>query len=63
MFKITDCKIKVKNGKLTATITLSGTGYDRLFLGTKEEALKAKDSALIPCKVDSNGKYTSFRTE
>ena len=58
MFKITDCKIKVKNGKPTATITLSGTGYDRLFLGTKEEALKAKDSALIPCKVDSNGKYT-----
>ena len=58
MFKITDCKIKVKNGKLTATITLSGTGYDRLFLGAKEDALKAKDSALIPCKVDSSGKYT-----
>ena len=26
MFKIIDCKIKVKKGKITATITLSGTG-------------------------------------
>lgn len=58
MFKIIDCKIKVKKGKITATITLNGTGYDRLFLGTKENALKAKDSSLIPYKTDKNGKYT-----
>lgn len=58
MFKITDCKITVKSGKITAVITLSGTGYDKLFLGTKEDALKADDSSLISYKVDSNGKYT-----
>lgn len=43
MFKINACEITVKNGKVTAKITLSGTGYDRLFLGTK---------------VDAEGKYT-----
>ena len=58
MFKIIDCKIKVKKGKITATITLSGTGYDKLFLGTKEAALKASDSKLIPYKVNKNGQYT-----
>lgn len=58
MFKITDCKITVKSGKITAVITLSGTGYDKLFLGTKEDALNADDSSLISYKVDSNGKYT-----
>lgn len=58
MFKIEACKIVVKNGKATATITLSSTGYDKLFLGSKEDALKAKDSELIPYVVDKNGKYT-----
>ena len=58
MFKIIDCKIKVKKGKITATITLSGTGYDNLFLGTKKAALKASDSKLIPYKVNKNGQYT-----
>lgn len=58
MFKITACELTVKNGKVTATITLSGTGYDKLFLGTKEEALKAADSKLISYKVDKEGKYT-----
>ena len=58
MFKINACEITVKNGKVTAKITLSGTGYDRLFLGTKEEALKAADSKLISYKVDAEGKYT-----
>lgn len=58
MFKINACTITVKNGKLTATITLGGTGYDKLFLGTKEEALKADDSKLISYKVDKDGKYT-----
>ena len=58
MFKINACKITVKNGKVTAMITLSGTGYDRLFLGTREEALKADDSKLISYKKDADGKYT-----
>ena len=58
MFKIEGCKITVKSGKCTATITLSGTGYDKLFLGSKEDAQKAKDSELISYKVDKDGKYT-----
>lgn len=58
MFKIIACKLVAKSGKVTATITLSSDGYDRLFLGSKEDALKADDSNLISYKVDGNGKYT-----
>lgn len=58
MFKILDCRLKIKKGKITAVITLSSTGYDRLFVGTKEDALKAKDKKLISYKVDKNGRYT-----
>lgn len=58
MFKINACELTVKNGKVMAKITLSGTGYDRLFLGTKEDALKADDSKLISYKKNKDGKYT-----
>lgn len=58
MFKIIACKLVAQSGKVTATITLSSDGYDRLFLGSKEDALKADDSNLISYKVDGNGKYT-----
>ena len=58
MFKINACELTVKNGKVTAKITLSGTGYDRLFLGTREDALKADDSKLISYKKNKDGKYT-----
>lgn len=34
MFKVVDCKLTVKNGLMSAVITLSGTGYDYLYMGT-----------------------------
>ena len=34
-----------KNGKMTVTITLTGRGYDYLYMGTTEEAEKAKPSS------------------
>ena len=59
IFKIIACKLVAQSGKVTATITLSSDGYDRLFLGSEERsALKADDSNLIYYKVDGNGKYT-----
>ena len=58
MFKVVDCKLVVKDGKLTAVLTLSGTGYGYLYKGTKEEAAVADKSTWIPFVEDVNGKYT-----
>ena len=44
---------------MTAVITLSGTGYDYLYVGTGADAVKEGESAKwIPYKEDSEGKYT-----
>ncbi len=56
MFKVTDCKLTVKDGKLTAAVTLSGTGYGKLFVGTGEQAAAAAESDYIPFE-DVDGKY------
>ena len=57
MFKVTDCILTSKNGEMTAKITLSGTGYDYLYVGTSAEAALDK-SKWIPYVVDKNGMYT-----
>ena len=41
MFKIVSAQLTVKDGKMTALITLSGTGYDYLYSGTSDEAIVA----------------------
>ena len=38
MFKVVDCILTAKDGKMSAVLTLSGTGYGYLYMGTKEEA-------------------------
>ena len=58
MFKVTKCILSLKDGKMSAIITLSGTGYDYLYMGTADEAAAAADSAKIPFVTDSDGKYT-----
>ena len=58
MFKVTDCILTSKNGEMTAKITLSGTGYDYLYVGTSTEAALADKSKWIPYVVDKNGMYT-----
>ena len=55
MFKVTDCVLTSKNGKMTAKVTLSGTGYDYLYAGTSAKA--AADSANWVKFVEENGKY------
>lgn len=47
MFKITACKLIVADGKMTAKMTMSGSGYEYLFMGTEEEAEKASESDRI----------------
>lgn len=43
---------------MSAVLTLSGTGYGYLQVGTKEEVAAADQSSWIPFVADSNGKYT-----
>ena len=38
MFKVVGVKLTAKNGKMTAVITLSGNGYDYLYMGTGKDA-------------------------
>ena len=57
MFKITDCALTVKDGKFTVSITLSGTGYGKLFVGTSAEAALSEESKMIQYTEDPNGKY------
>lgn len=58
MFRVTDCTLTVKSKKISAVITLSGTGYGYLYLGTAVEAAGAARSEWIPFAADKNGKYT-----
>lgn len=51
MFRVVNCQLISKNGQLVAQIALSGTGYDYLYMGTKEEAYVAEPSEWIPYTV------------
>lgn len=43
IFKVVGTKLTVKNGKMTALITLSGIGYDYLYMGTGADAANHTD--------------------
>lgn len=51
MFRVVNCQLTSKNGQLVAQIALSGTGYDYLYMGTKNEAYVADPSKWIPYTV------------
>lgn len=55
MFKVVKVKLTAKDGKMTALITLSGAGYNYLYLGTSADAATDK-SAWIASK--GKGEYT-----
>ena len=58
MFRIVDAQLTVKGGEMSAVLTLSGTGYEKLYMGTGEEALADTDDKCIYFVEDSQGKYT-----
>lgn len=58
MFKIVNCDLNVSDGEMTAVMTLSGTGYEKLFMGTGEDAINVSDEEYIYFVEDSEGKYT-----
>lgn len=58
MFKIDKAVLTVKDGEMTAVLTLSGTGYEKLYMGTAAQAAKASDEEMAFYKEDAEGKYT-----
>lgn len=58
MFKIVDAQLTVKDGAMDCVMTLSGTGYGKLFMGTGDEAAAATDAECIPYVENAEGKYT-----
>lgn len=58
MFKIVYAQLTVKGGEMSAVLTLSGTGYEKLYMGTGEEALADTDDKCIYFVEDPQGKYT-----
>ena len=58
MFRIIDAQLTVANAEMSAFLTLSGTGYEKLYMGTGEEALADSQDKYIYFVEDSEGKYT-----
>lgn len=58
MFRIIKAELTVENGEMSAVLTLSGTGYEKLYMGTGEEAAADSDEACIYFVEDAEGAYT-----
>jgi hypothetical protein len=58
MFRITDAQLTVKDGEMTAVMTMGGKGYLYVFMGTGEQAVAADESEYIPFEEDENGNHT-----
>ena len=58
MFQITACTLKVENGAMTATMTMGGTGYLYLYMGTGEDAAGANQEDYISFVELDSGEHT-----
>ncbi len=58
MFQVEACQLEVKKGKMTATMTMSGTGYLKVYMGTGVEAVNVSEKEYIPYKENENGQHT-----
>lgn len=58
MFNITECTILAQNGEMTARMTMGGTGYLYLYMGTGDEAASADEAEYIP--FEENGDVHIF---
>ncbi len=56
MFHITEAELTVAEGKMTVRMTLSGSGYGKVFMGTGEEAEKAGETDCIQAEESADGK-------
>lgn len=58
MFKIESCQLTVADGKMTALMTMGGTGYLYLYMGTGEEAAEASEDDYISFVETEEGVHT-----
>lgn len=58
MFNITACELTVENGEMTAVMTMGGTGYLYVYMGTGEEAASASPDEYISFVENENGEHT-----
>ena len=58
MFHITKCDLTVKDGSMTAVMTMGGTGYLYVFMGTGEQAVQADESEYIGFEQTGSGEHT-----
>ena len=58
MFQIVACQLTVENGSMTAQMTMGGTGYLYVYMGTGEQAANADESEYIPFVEDAAGAHT-----
>ena len=56
MFNITEAELTVADGKMTVRMTLSGSGYGKVFMGTGEDAQKADEADYIQAEESADGK-------
>ena len=58
MFQITECELTVQDGAMSAVMTMSGTGYLKLYMGTGAEAEQASEADFIPFVENADGEHT-----
>ncbi len=56
MFHITEAELTVADGKMSVRMTLSGSGYGKVFMGTGEDAEKADEADFIQAEESADGK-------
>lgn len=58
MFQVEACTLTVKDGEMTANMTMGGTGYLYVYMGTGEEAAAAEESDYIPFTENADGTHS-----
>lgn len=58
MFQVTACELTVKDGAMSVVMTMSGTGYLKLYMGTGMDAVQAAEAEYIPFAEAKDGTHT-----
>ena len=58
MFQVTACALTVKDGAMRAVMTMKGTGYLKLYMGTGQEAAGAAEADYIPFVENADGTHS-----
>ncbi len=58
MFRVEEARLTVRDGEMQAELTLSGTGYLKLFLGTGAQAAASGEASYIGYVEKDSGKYS-----